>query len=224
MYKFEFYYLPGKYLNYSDFGKFVSEIRTIASYEGISVETPAREFFNNKSVVIARKNGRAVSYRKAELIYVPRSIPILFVYDSVSTPAVFKKDISYDMLYFLVSNLVLRFRMFENTYVCCINDNFFDTQRFESDFLNVFPSITLSGGTNPSYINVLEYLISNRMEIFGILDPTEIDRHTYFINNERLIQIGKTNTIKCISNWFRGRPYRKSGRQILTPDNKANAA
>lgn len=136
MFSYEFFYLPAKYLNYSDFSQFVSEIKYLSSYEGISIESPSREHLRNKIVTLAKRNGKTVAYRFAEFIKIPKNMRLLFIYDTVSTPAIFKKDINYDIFYNLVKNLVLRFRIFENTYVCCINDNFFDVQRFESDFLD----------------------------------------------------------------------------------------
>lgn len=62
----------------------------------------------------------------------------------------------------------------------------------------VYPSITQPYNIINKHRYAIEYLITNRMDILGICDTSEVDRETYFINNERLIQIGKINTLKCI--------------------------
>ncbi|MCX7944478.1 MAG: hypothetical protein N2746_08225 [Deltaproteobacteria bacterium] len=223
MIRYEFYYFPGKYLGYDDFSHLVSEMRRVASYEGISIDTPVREYLKEKIVVIARKKGSAVAYRMAEFIRVPKSLDVLFVHSIVSTPAVFKGEYNYIMLSTLVNNLVVRFRILGNTYVCCVNDSFYDIHKFENDFIDVFPSIVQDNQPRSVYVSVFEYIISNRRDVLGIYNSSEIDRCTYFINNERIIQIGKTNFIKCISNLIKGKSVKKS-RAILTPDNNVRIA
>ncbi len=222
MYKYQFYFFPGKYLNYKDFRLFTYQIKSVPAYKTIKIDVPMREYFKDKIVVIATQNDETVAYRIAEYIKIPRSVPILFVYDIISTPLAIAKDLSYNIFYKLVQNLVFRFKIYENTYVCCINDNFFNIHRFESDFMQVFPSITKDYPDNLRYINMLEYLITNRTELFQINDPSEIDRNTYLINNQRLIQIGKTNIIKCISNIFKSKIYNQS--KLLKTNSKITTA
>ncbi len=218
MYNFEFFYYPGKYLNYLEMSKLISEIKNIASYEGKNLPDPARDFLKEKILLVARKNGRAHAYRLAEFVKIPHNISVLCIQDVVSTPAVNKNDINYQMLSLLIKNIVLRFRLFSNTYVCCTNSNFFDAMRFEDDFYDVFPTIAIEPKNRVSYTTIIEYLISNRQDILDINDISEVDRKTYFINNNRLIQIGRINAIKCIINLFVGKDYSKSNK-VLTSDN-----
>ncbi len=218
MYSYQFYYCPGKYLNYSEFSVLVSQMKKICSYEGMGIPGQARDFMKDKIIVTAFKNDRSVAFRLAEFIKIPYKNLVLYIHQTISVPSVFKSDINYNMLLSVVNNLVLRFRFLENTYVCCTNDNFFDAQRFENDFYDVFPSIVNQNLNLSSNRNIIEYLISVRQDLLGISDSSEVDRDTYFINNSHIIQIGRINSIKCLLNILKGKNYGKS-RQVFSTDN-----
>jgi len=220
MYTFEFYYLPGRFLGYSELSELVKKMKTIASYEGKHIESPAREYLKNKIIVVANKAGKPVSYRMAEFVKIPYFGKILALYNSVSVPSISKNDIDYEVHSKIVSNLLFRFYTFQSIYVCCINSNFYDIYRFENEYMDVFPTIITGAENRGLYSRILDYLVENRQEIIGITDSSEVNRTTYFINNGRLIQIGRINIIKHISNIYRNKDYNQR-KQVFTPRKNA---
>ncbi len=218
MYNYEFYYYPGRYLNYYECSRLVSQMKKIASFEGKSIPSPGRDYLKDKIIVTALSNDRPVAYRLADFVKIPYKKPFLYIYDTISVPYISASEVNYDMLSCIINNLILRYGLIGNTYVCCTSNNFFDAQRFENDFYDVFPSIVNQNLSSSSNRKIIEYLISVRQDLLGISDSSEVDSNTYFINDGRIIQVGRTNSIRCLMNIFRSKNYGKS-RQVFSTDN-----